>query len=113
MRSPASVITARAAIDCLDRRAELEAHAASGNALRAGNRRVMGHRLSREYGLRQRRLLVRLLPLVAEQDDLGGSVLLLGRQRRCDARRSAADNDDLAHRISAPLRSARAGPENY
>src|SRR5262249_30616240 len=50
----------------------------------------------------RRRFFVAPLPLVAEQDDLGGSVLLLGRQRRRDASRPAADNDDLAHRIHPP-----------
>jgi len=93
---------ARAAVDRLHRRAEREADAACGNALRAGNRRVVGHRLSREHGFRQRRLLVRLLRLVAKQDDVGGSVLLLGRQRRRDARRAAADNNDLAPGIHPP-----------
>ena len=93
---------ARGAIDRLHGRAELEADAACGNALRAGDRRVVGHRLSREHGLRQRRLLVRLLRLVAEQNDVGGNVLLLGGERRRDARRAAADNDDLAHGIHPP-----------
>jgi hypothetical protein len=34
--------------------------------------------------------------------DFGGNVLLLGRQRRRDARRAAADNDDFAPGIHPP-----------
>ena len=72
-------------------------------ALGAGDRRVVGRRLARQHGLRQRRLLVGLVALVAEQHDLGGCVLLLRSHCRGDPGRSAANDYDLARRVHAAL----------
>src|SRR4029450_3888013 len=76
--------------------ADLEPDAVCRYAFRPGNWRVLGHRLAREHGLGQRRFLVRFMPFVAEQDDLGGAVLLLGRERRSHASRPGADHGDLS-----------------
>jgi hypothetical protein len=94
---------ARAAVDGLDRRPEPEGNATAGYALRARDRGIMRAHLAGEHGLRQRRLFVRLVGLVGEQHHVGGGVLLLGGERRRDARRPAPDYDDLAGRIHAPV----------
>ncbi len=87
---------ARAAIDLGRAGAGLERDAAAGDALGAGDRRVMGRHLAGQHRLRERRLLVGLAVLVVEQQHVGRGVLLLGGERRRDPRGSAADDHDLA-----------------
>ena len=92
------------AVDRVDGRVQHQVHAVTGEALRAGDRRVMRRRLAEQHGLRQRRLLVGLARLVGQQRDVGGRVLLLGADRREHAGRAAADHHDVArvaHRTPA------------
>ncbi len=92
---------ARGAVDLADARAAGQRDAESGEALGAGDRRVMRHGLAGEHGFRQRRLLVGFAAFVGEHHHVGRGVLLARGDGGADGGGAAADDDNLFGRAHA------------
>src|SRR5262249_34241735 len=87
-------------------RIAFQAYAVAGDTLRAGDRRIGRGCLAEQDRLRQRRPLIGLARFLGNERDGGLRVAALGFDRGENARRAAADNNDIPGYGHVQARSA-------